>query len=87
MAKSVSQLQNLMNHFVTFCQDNGLAINTEKTVCMLVNCSGSISVLDVTLEEVTEFRYLGLVLSNTSVSPLSIMKDRLNKCKLAFYSI
>jgi hypothetical protein len=42
LARSVSELQSVTDHFASFCVDNGLVINHDKTKCMLINCEGKI---------------------------------------------
>ena len=76
-----------MDCFSIFCSDNGLVINTSKTEAMLVNCEGEIFVDQQSIKIVDSFRYLGFLLSKESIDPSSILLDRINLCKNAFYSV
>jgi hypothetical protein len=44
-------------------------------------------VYETPIKIVQEFRYLGFMLRNNSIDPTSIILDRINKCKIAFYSV
>lgn len=80
LARSVPELQFLTDTFSTFCSENGLSINTDKTECMLINCVGIIQVNQQPLKIVDTFRYLGFMLSKDSIDPSSIILDRIKKC-------
>ena len=42
VARDATELQNIANAFVTFCNENSLSVNTSKTKVMLVNCDGHV---------------------------------------------
>ncbi len=54
---------------------------------MFVNCEGEIFVNQQSIKIVDSFRYLGFFLSKESIDPSSILLDRINLCRNAFYSV
>jgi hypothetical protein len=67
--------------------ENDLCINTQKTECMFVNCNGNIVCNQTVLKNVNSFKYLGILICNSSNKPDNILKDRINKAKQAFNCI
>jgi hypothetical protein len=77
LAPSPLALQQLLNHFLEFCNANDLEMNIGKTKAMFVNCSGILRVDNMKIETVKEFRYLGLNIVNYSSKPDKLLLDRI----------
>ena len=90
LAPSVPALQRLLNLIDNFCVDNGLTINTadDKSPVMLINCTGNLYIKTAKLNEVTEVKYLGIVLRSTSATRkargVDQALDRLVKARSSF---
>ena len=54
---------------------------------MLVNCNAEMLVGDKKIDNVNEFKYLGIMMSNNTTKPDQIIKARLNAAKRSFISI
>ena len=68
LSESESGLQKLLNVLDTYCQDNKLEINTDKTKCMIFNKSGRLirkkfQINGVNLENVRSYKYLGFIIT------------------------
>ena len=82
-----AKLQLVLSCFHLFCLKNDLIVNTSKTKVMLINCQGTIKCGGTPLEEVKEFKYLGVQLSSSCLRPDGILRDRLAKSRQAFNAI
>ena len=63
-------LQELLNRLEEFCSNWDLSINVEKTKIVIFNkptCSSQFFVYNSPLEQVKEYKYLGIMLSDKSV--------------------
>jgi len=87
LAPAWSAMQKMLNILKTVCNKYDIAINTQKTVCMVVNpkCSSKSLcesfpqfVLDQKLEFVTSFKYLGHVLMNNMSDNADIEREMRN---------
>ena len=87
IAAGPARLQLLFSCFHLFCLENSLVINTSKTKVMLINCTGTIKCGDTPLEEVEEFRYLGLLLKAKCLLPSGILLDRLQQSRKVFNAV
>jgi hypothetical protein len=87
VASNPRDLQLLISGFEEFCKNNNLCINTQKTECMHVNGTGNIVCAGTVLKNVSKFKYLGILISNSSSKPDIIMQDRIQKAKQAFNCI
>ncbi len=73
-----------MNIFAKFCGKNRLKVNVKKTKALLINfdaqlyCNGSV------IENVKEFKYLGLIISGSNRTPVRILEARITKAIAAF---
>ena len=84
VAPSVDLLQQMLDAFCQFTTEHHLSVNVEKTKCMLVNCNGTISCYGKAVDNVKEFRYLGIPLLSTARSPEHILQNRLKAAQRAF---
>ncbi len=73
-----------MNVFSNFCRDNKLKINVDKTKALLVNMNAQIVCNGRFIENVNEFKYLGLVISSFNRSPIRVLEARISKAIAAF---
>ena len=87
VAPSPDELQRLTDCFVQFCSENKLEINLSKTKAMYVNRKAKLRVGNFTVKTVAEFKYLGLILSNSSKRPDILLKGRINKARATFYAV
>jgi hypothetical protein len=67
----------VLNHFLEFCSENSLELNIDKSKAMFVNCSGQLTVANLEIETVKEFRYLGLNIVNDRNNPDKLLLDRI----------
>jgi hypothetical protein len=54
---------------------------------MFVNGDAQMSVSNKKIDTVTEFKYLGLMISNSSCKPDILLKDRILKAKRTFFAV
>jgi hypothetical protein len=52
-----------------FCVENDLTVNVGKTEAMFVHCDGQMYVDGKKIATVKEFKYLGLIISNSRCKP------------------
>ena len=68
LSESAEGLQSLLNNLNTYCADNVLTVNLDKSKCMLFNKTGRLMrnpfyLGVVKLENVRSYKYLGLILT------------------------
>ncbi len=73
-----------MNVFSAFCSDNRLKVNVDKTKALLVNMDAQIVCNGRIIENVDEFKYLGLVINKFNRSPIRVLEARIVKAIAAF---
>ena len=64
-----------------------MRVNASKTKVMGVNCEVELELEGKKFEQVTEFRYLGLVVCSKSTNPSAMLAARILAAKKAFYSL
>lgn len=64
-----------------------MVISTKKTKVMLVHCTGTLCCGQVALEQVDEFKYLGLKLTAACRKPDGILRARLESARRSFYAV
>jgi hypothetical protein len=77
----------MLNAFEIFCNMKGLKINVKKTKAMQINMDVVFNCCQRNIENVAEFKYLGLVIDRANNSPCTILENRIGKVKAAFNSI
>ena len=84
LTDSAEGLQNSINRLVEFCNGWDLSINIEKTKVLIFNkptCSTQFVIYDSPLEQVREYKYLGIMLSEKSIfkSTSKLLANQANK--------
>lgn len=64
-----------------------MVISTKKTKVMLVHCTGTLCCGQEALEQVDEFKYLGLKLSSNCRKPDGILRARLESARRSFNAV
>ena len=64
-----------------------MTVNVKKTKAMYVNCKYVLMIEKKEVKSVKEFKYLGLILANTSTTPGTLLQARINKANSVFYAI
>ncbi len=77
----------MINAFEMFCSLKGLKINVDKTKAMQINMSVEFICNKLPIENVSEFKYLGLVINRANNSPTTILDKRISKAVAAFNNI
>lgn len=62
-------------------------MNTTKTKVMHVNCEGDIQCNGSSLEQVSQFKYLGIVVRDNQGSPEKILLDRITATRKSFNAL
>jgi hypothetical protein len=70
-----------------FCKLKGLKINVKKTMAMQINMNVDFICNGLPIENVAEFKYLGLIINRANNSPHTILEKRICKAKAAFNNI
>jgi hypothetical protein len=70
-----------------FCKLKGLKINVKKTMAMQINMNVDFICNGLPIENVAEFKYLGLIINRANNSPHTILEKRIGKAKAAFNNI
>jgi hypothetical protein len=65
--------------FEKFCKLKGLKINVGKTKAMQINMDCTFMCNDLPVENVCEFKYLGLFIDRAQSSPTVMLEKRINK--------
>ena len=91
IADSEAKLQNLLNAVVMESEQNGLSINWQKLVCMVISKSLNTPPCNVTvngdkLKQLDQFSYLGSLITQNSRSDKEI-KRRVRISKSVFHSM
>ena len=83
LSRSEEGLRNMLSALYSFADDNGMAINTKKTKCMIFNKTGkfirrSYPMKNGTIETTNSYKYLGFIFtpSGEIVSGLKDLRDR-----------
>ena len=63
---------------------NSLTINPDKTKTMGINCDIFLTCLGISVEQVEQFRYLGMEVSSFRKSPVVMFEARVQAAKKAF---
>ena len=61
MAPSPSSLQTQLTSLAVFAGAEHLRVSKEKTLVLLENCKGKVHLGAIELQEVMEFKYLGII--------------------------
>jgi hypothetical protein len=77
----------MLNAFELFCESKGLKINVGKTKAMQINMDVEFKCNKLPIENVAEFKYLGLVINRANNSPTTILEKRICKAVAAFNNI
>jgi hypothetical protein len=77
----------MINAFEMFCSLKGLKINVGKTKAMQINMAVDFTCNKLPIENVSEFKYLGLVINRANNSPTTILDKRICKAVAAFNNI
>jgi len=77
----------MINAFEMFCKEKGLKINVGKTKAMQINMDAVFKCNNVVIENVAEFKYLGLIINRANNSPITILEKRISKAQAAFNNI
>jgi vancomycin permeability regulator SanA len=77
----------MINAFEMFCNLKGLKINVGKTKAMQINMAVDFTCNKLPIENVNEFKYLGLVINRAHNSPTTMLEKRISKAVSAFNSI
>ena len=70
--------------FEKICKLKGLKINVGKTKAMQINMDCTFICNKLPIENVNEFKYLGLFINRAHNSPTVILEKRINKAQAAF---
>ena len=70
--------------FEKFCKLKGLKINVGKTKAMQINMDCSFMCNNLPIENVNEFKYLGLFINRAQSSPTVMLEKRIHKAQAAF---
>jgi hypothetical protein len=54
---------------------------------MFINCKGNLTVNNMNITTVNRFKYLGLILSDSSTKPEELLQARINKAVSTFYAV
>ena len=54
---------------------------------MFINCKGNLTVNNLKISTVHKFKYLGLIISDSSTKPEVLLQARINKAVRAFYAV
>lgn len=54
---------------------------------MFINCKGNMTVKNLKISTVHKFKYLGLIMSDSSTKPEVLLQARINKAVRAFYAV
>ena len=73
--------------FETFCTLKGLKINVTKTKAMQINMNVNFKCYSQPIENVEEFKYLGLIINRAKNNPAAMLNMRIKKTEAAFRSI
>mgnify|MGYP000028169113 FL=1 len=77
----------MINAFEMFCNLKGLKINVGKTKAMQINMAVDFTCNKLPIENVNEFKYLGLVINRAHNSPTTMLEKRISKAVSAFNNI
>ena len=67
----------LLIAFEKFCKLKGLQINVKKTKAMQINMDVNFYSNNIEIENVSEFKYLGLVIDRSNNNPSTMLDKRL----------
>jgi hypothetical protein len=67
-------LQHMLTAFSDFCKMKGLKINVIKTKVMQINMDTTLYCNGQPLKNVSEFKYLGLIINRANNSPMSMLE-------------
>jgi hypothetical protein len=77
----------MVNAFALFCDIKGLKINVGKTKAMQINMDVEFTCNKLPIENVSEFKYLGLFINRANNSPTTMLDKRICKAVAAFNNI
>ena len=77
----------MINAFEMFCNLKGLKINVGKTKAMQINMAVDFVCNNLPIENVNDFKYLGLVINRANNSPTTMLDKRISKAVAAFNNI
>jgi Reverse transcriptase (RNA-dependent DNA polymerase) len=74
LSHNAEGLQHMLNIFTKFCSAKGLKINVSKTKVMQINMDVLFECDGLELKNVSEFKYLGLIINRAHNSPTSMLE-------------